>query len=389
METPVHVIDVGYTRIGDHWGRSISELAYESCQKILKSSPEPPEGVMVANAVSEISSSQQNLGPLIADALQLDRVSAIEVEAAGASGAAAIHVAANMIRSGQLKSALVVGVEKMRDLDPAKVMIAQGLSENADYTQFFGVSFASINALIARLYMQKYDVSRDKLSAFPVIAHRNSSTADHAQFRKKFTAEDVSRSEIVSEPLRVLDCAPIGDGAASALLASGDVLKPEQKRESAQLISTENSSGRMNFFERENILHFGSTQTAARKALKKANLQVEDVDLFEIHDSYSILGALVVEALGLSRPGKACDDALSGKFDLDGDHPISTFGGMKARGYPIGAAGVYQLCEAYLQLTGRAKSNQVSDAKHALIQTIGGIDGSAYVHVLGAHRGSN
>ncbi len=344
---------------------------------------------MVANAVSEISSSQQNLGPLIADALQLDRVSAIEVEAAGASGAAAIHVAANMIRSGQLKSALVVGVEKMRDLDPAKVMIAQGLSENADYTQFFGVSFASINALIARLYMQKYDVSRDKLSAFPVIAHRNSSTADHAQFRKKFTAEDVSRSEIVSEPLRVLDCAPIGDGAASALLASGDVLKPEQKRESAQLISTENSSGRMNFFERENILHFGSTQTAARKALKKANLQVEDVDLFEIHDSYSILGALVVEALGLSRPGKACDDALSGKFDLDGDHPISTFGGMKARGYPIGAAGVYQLCEAYLQLTGRAKSNQVSDAKHALIQTIGGIDGSAYVHVLGAHRGSN
>ena len=382
----MHVADVGFTRVGDHWGRSISELAYESCQKLLKRASNRPDGVVVANSVSEISSSQQNLGPLIADALELGDVSALEVEAAGASGAAAIYVASNLIRSGELKRVLVVGVEKMRDLDPAKVVVAQGLAENAEYTQFFGISFASINALIARMYMGEYGVAREKLSAFPVIAHKNSASAEHAQFRKEFTVEDVGRSEIVSEPLRVLDCAPIGDGAASALLVAGDELSREQKRESVELVASETTSNRMNFFERDKILHFTSTESAGQKALKRVGLRVNDIDLFEIHDSYSILAALSAEALGLSKPGHACDDAADGKFDLDGKFPISTFGGMKARGYPIGAAGIYQLCEVYMQLTGRAKSNQVRDADRAIIQTLAGVDASAYVSVLASER---
>ena len=291
-------------------------------------------------------------------------------------------MATNLIRSRQSRSVLIVGVEKMRDLDPAKLTLAQGLSEHAEYSQFFGISFPSINALIARMYMKHYNVDREKLSAFPVIAHRNSSTSEHAQFKKKFTADEVSRSEIVSDPLRVLDCAPVGDGAASALLVDGELLSNQQRRESVKILASESSSGRANVFEREDPLRYFSTETVTKKALQTSACTLDSISFFEIHDSYSISAALSVEAIGLSKRGESCRDAALGKFDLGAKHPCSTFGGMKARGYPIGAAGVYQLCEAFLQLTEKAGSNQVSHASKGLLQTVSGIDSSAYVQIV-------
>jgi acetyl-CoA C-acetyltransferase len=386
MASEVYITDVGYTKVGDHWKSSLSDLAFESARKIVSQSSLKPEGIVVANALSEISSSQQNLGPLIADSLHLEGVETLEVEAAGASGAAAFNVALNMIRSGQWQSALVVGTEKMRDIEPAKVTLAQTLSERAEYSQFFGVSFASLNALLARMYMAENNVTREKLSAFPVIAHRNSSTSEHAQFRKRFSAEEVSRSEIVSDPLRVLDCAPVGDGAASIFLVSGEKLESHQRENGVAVLSSGSASGTVNFFEREKMLEFSSTALAAERALREAGLSIEDIDLFEIHDSYSIIAALVVEALGLSKPGRACEDAASGRFDLNGEFPISTFGGMKGRGYPIGAAGLYQLCEAFLQLSRKAGFNQVPRARQALVHSMSGIDASCFVHVLGTER---
>ena len=339
-----------------------------------------PDVVIVSNTYAELTSSQSNLGPLIADALGLENVEALSVESSGASGAAAVHVAVSMIGSGQAKSVLVVGVEKMRDLEPAKLVGIQGLSSNAEYSQFFGISFASLNALLARIYMNEYGVSREKLSAFPVIAHRNSSTAEHAQFRKKFTSEEVSRSELVADPIRVLDCAPVGDGAASLLLV-GDELASSEKSP-VRIAASETSSYGSNVFERHRILHFSSTESATKRALKRSGKSISDIDFLEIHDSYSILAALEMEAMGLSKPGDSCVDAEGGKFDLHGKYPISTFGGMKGRGYPVGAAGVYQFCEAFAQLTGKAGTNQVPDSETGLLQTMSGIDESSYVHIL-------
>lgn len=385
---PAYITEIGFTKVGDHWGKSLSELAFEASKKVLQSGSEP-DAIVVSNALGEISSSQGNMGALIADGLQLEDVPAYKVDASGASGAEAVNVATNLIRSGQSKKVLVVGVEKMRDLEPSKVMLAQGLSENADYAQFFGITFAAMNALLARIYMHEYGVTRDKLSAFPVIAHKNSSTVEHAQFKKKFTAEEVSRSEIIADPLRVLDCAPVGDGAACALITSGEEMSGAQKKEAVVILASESSSNRLNFFERERMLHFRATQSAAKKALAKAHVSLGDIDLLEIQDAYSEAAALSSEAIGLSRPGKSCDDAALGKFDLDGEFPISTFGGMKARGYPVGAAGVYQVCEAFLQLTERAGSNQVKNASRALVHCMSGIDSLAFVHVLSSGRVSN
>jgi acetyl-CoA C-acetyltransferase len=382
----VYITQVGYTKVGDHWEKSLSDLAFQASQEILKG-PEEPDALVVANALGEISSSQGNLGAIIADALDLGSIPSYRLDSGGASGASAVNIAANLIRSGESSTVLVVGVEKMRDLDPARIMLAQGLSENADYAQFFGISFSAMNALLARVYMSQYGVTREKLSAFPAVAHKNASTAQHAQFKKKFSAEDVSRSEVVSDPLRVLDCPPVGDGGASILLVSGAKLSPSRKKESVEILAGASATNTVNFFERKDMLKMNATQEAMKRAMEKAQLSVHDIDLFEIHDSYSVLAALCAESIGLSRPGRACDDAASGKFDLTGEYPISTFGGMKARGYPVGAAGVYQICEAFQQLTGSAGVNQVHNATRALTHNVSGIDSSAFVHILSAGKG--
>lgn len=377
----VYVSKVGFTKVGDHWAKSIPELAFEASKKILEDHGEAPDAVIVSNAYAELTSSQANLGPIIAEALGLNNVRALTVEAAGASGASAIQVACDMISSKAIRSALVVGVEKMRDLDPLKLVGIQGLAENAEYSQFFGISFTTLNALLTRLYMSHYDISREKLSAFPVIAHKNSSTAEHAQFKKKFTTEEVSRSEMIADPIRVLDCAPVGDGAAAALLVDQE----QEKRGSStgiRIAASESATAVSSFFQRNKMLHFAATEAAVKRALKKSGIPLSDMGFFEIHDSFSIMAALIVEAMGLSKPGEGCLDASKGKYDLNGEHPISTFGGMKARGYPVGASGIYQLCEGFMQLTGKAGSNQVRDTDSCLLQSASGIDASSHVTVL-------
>lgn len=375
---PSYISKVGFVKVGDYWSKSISELAFVACKNMLNESIKP-DAVIVSNALSELTA-QSNIGPLVADALGLEGTEAFKIESSGASGAAAVHVADAMITSGQIDSALVIGVEKMRDLDPAKLVMAQGISESVEYSQFFGISFAGLNALLARLYMEEFEVLREELSAFPVLAHKNSITAAHAQFKRKFSIEEVSRSELVADPLRTLDCAPVGDGAA-ALLIVGDKLA-DHSDNSVRIAASEASSSRIDFFERTNMFKFSSTENAAKKALEKSHFALDDMNFFEIQDSYSILAALVMEGLGLSKSGEACRDAVSGKFDLAGRHPISTFGGMKARGFPVGAAGIYQICEAYLQLKNNAGANQVKNPKRCLVHTMSGIDSSSFVHVL-------
>ncbi len=374
----VYVTDIGYTRVTDHWGKSLSELAFEACKPILDRLTTKPDALLVSNAYSELTSSQSNLGPLIADEIGLENLEAFSVESSGASGATGVHVANSMIKSGHAKSILIVGVEKMRDIDPAKLVGVQGLAANAEYSQFFGISSAALNALLARIYMTQYGVTRDNLSAFPVIAHRNSSTAEHAQFRKKFSKEEVSKSEIVADPIRVLDCAPVGDGASAVLLVGEDHAGDKAVRVAA----SEGSTMGANIFDRHRMLHFSSTEAAAKKALKSANKTIPEIDFAEIHDSYSILAPLIMEGMGISKPGNACLDGEAGKFDLNGELPISTFGGMKGRGYPVGAAGLYQFCEAFLQMNGKGGSNQVRKAKTCLLQNMSGIDESSYVHIL-------
>jgi acetyl-CoA acetyltransferase len=376
----VVVASVGYTKVGDHWDKSILDLAVEASKKALKPYPNiKPDVIIVGNMFSGQSSKQEHLGALLASALNLVGTPAFKVEAACASGGVAFNLGYRMVRSGEAASAIVVGVEKMRDLDVPEVSLALSMAESAEYTQFIGASFLSLNAMLARLYQETYNVTRDELSAFPVLAHRNAATAEHAQFRKAVTVEDVSRSPLVSDPLRLLDCAPIGDGAAAVLLTSDELLNEEDV---VEVLSSKISTNIFSVYEREDLLTFSATKDAASKAFSEAGISVEDVDVLEIHDAFSVTAALSVEAMGFSKPGEGAKDAAAGVYSLRGRYPALTFGGLKARGHPVGATGLYQIAELWLQLKGRGGLNQVEGCRIGVAQNIGGVDTTSVVTVL-------
>ena len=369
-------------KVGDHWSKSLVDLAVEAGREAIKQSNYMSPGcAVIGNMFSSLSSRQENLGALVVNGLGLTGISAFKVEAAGASGGAAIEIARSMIRCGSVDSVLVVGVEKMRDLAAAQISSAMSMAVSADYTQFFGASLLALNAMLARLYMHEYGVSRDELSSLPALAHRNAVTAEHAQFRRKIGVENVSRSMLISDPLRILDCAPVGDGAAALFLVSENALS-RVRSPLVELASSSVATGRFSFYERKDMLDFTATRLAAEKALSAASLSIKDVHIAEVNDAYSAMAALCVEALGLSKRGEGAKDAAKGKFNLKGEFPISTFGGLKARGHPVGATGVYQMAEMYLQLAERAGENQVNGAQVALTHSLGGIDSTAVVHIL-------
>lgn len=378
----VYVGSVGMTTIADHWEASILDLAVEASRAALKGFGKKPDQIIVGNMFSAVGARQEHLGAMLADALGLSGAPAFKVEAACSSGGSAFNVGYNLVKSGAIDSALVVGVEKMRDLEPEEVSQALAMAESAEYTQFVGATFAALNGLLARLYMEKMDVSRDELSSIPVIDHANAVNAEHAQFRKAITPEVVGRSAMIADPLRLFDCAPVGDGSAAVLLVN-DSAASGTKAKMAEVLGGKIATNEFSIYEREDMLDFKSTRLAFRGAMEQAGLSSAKLSLAEVHDAFSVVGALSLEAMGYSKRGQGSKDAKAGKYGPGAELPINTFGGLKARGHPVGATGVYQIAEAYLQLTDRAGKNQVEGARYAATQNIGGVDTTSAVHIFG------
>ena len=378
-----YVASVGFTPVGDHWEKSILDLEVEAARGALRGlGKKRPDQIIVGNMFSAVGAGQEHLGAMLASALGMSGTPAYKVEAACSSGGVAFNVGYNLVRSGAIGSALVVGVEKMRDIEPEEVSRALAMAESADYTQFVGATFAALNGLLARYYMEKLNVTRDELSAIPVIDHSNAVTAAHAQFRKAITPEVVARSAMIADPLRLFDCAPVGDGAAAALIV-GDAAAGGSRGKMVEVLGGSVATNEFSIYEREDMLDFGATKEAFKGAMSMAGLSPKMLSLAEVHDAFSVVGALSLEAMGFSRRGEGSKDAKAGKYGRDGELPINTFGGLKARGHPVGASGVYQVAEAYLQLSGQAGKNQVEGAERAVTQNIGGVDSTSAVHVFG------
>ena len=383
MKSKVYVTSAGIVPVADHWGKSIEDLAFEAAHAALRGSPKKkPDQIIVGNMFSAVGAKQEQLGAMVASGLGLAGTTAYKVEAACSSGGTAFNVAYNLVRSGAIDSALVVGVEKMRDLEPEEISGALAMAESAEYTQFVGATFAALNGLLARYYMEQMNVTRDELSSIPVIDHANAVTAAHAQFRKAITAEVVSRSAMIADPLRLFDCAPVGDGAA-AVMVMNDNAASGTKRRMAEVLGGRVSTNEFSIYERDDMLDFKSTREAFKAATAQAGVTPKKVDFVEIHDAFSVVGALSLEAMGFSKKGQGSKDAKEGKYNRDGDLPINTFGGLKARGHPVGATGLYEIAEAYLQLTDQAGKNQVEGAEYGVTQNIGGVDTTSAVHVFG------
>jgi len=376
------VAGIGLTKVGDHWSKSIVDLAVEAGRKaLIDSDGIRPSHVIVGNMFSGQSSRQEHTAALLANALGLKQAATFKVESACSSGGAAIHAACGLVASGLANAVLVVGVEKMRDLEADEVSAALCMAESYEYTQFFGASFVALNALLARKYMHEFGVKPEELAVFPVLAHKNALSVEHAQFRRAIEIEDVIHSQMVSDPLRLLDCAPIGDGAAAAVITDRESLNASPSNY-PQIVASSLSINDFSLYERSDMLSFDATKAAFDNALKQASVTRSEINLVEVHDAFSVVAAMSLEAMGFSKRGEAALDAGQGKYDLDGKLPICTFGGLKARGHPAGASGVYQLVEAVLQLRGAAGKNQVAGARVAAIQNIGGVDTTCAVHIL-------
>ncbi len=381
----VVIAGIGFTDVGEHWDQGLDDLFINAAKDALKDSQIMDiEALYVGNMLGMFAGDQGHLGSYLADKMSLGPIHAVSLDGACTSAGLAMSEAYWSVASGRFESVLVGGVEKMSDMMTKKAVTGLSFAEDVWHMDFSGATFACLNALTARLYMEKYKIKREQLLALAVQAHENGSKSKHAHFRKPITMDKAINAPMISDPLGLYDSSPISDGAAALVLISKETAK-KRGLDYVEVIGSGVSTQVMSLHERKDMLFFEATYNASKKAFEQAKLMVNDIDVMEIHDAFTITGFLALEAMGFSKPGEATKLVSDGKTNLQGDIPINTFGGLKARGHPVGATGIYQICELVLQLMGKAGNNQVEkDLKYALSQCVGGVDSTSSVHILKA-----
>ena len=381
--TDVVVSGIGLVSPGEHWDLSLRSLAAKSILAALKDVPTlKPDAIYIGNFLGSTLSRQANLGALLTDDVGLGGIEGLTVEAAEASAAGAFRLAYLAIQSGYVQTALVVGVEKFTDVvgNQAESAVAEAL--DYDYENISGLTVAGVAALLMQRYLHEYKVPRESFGAFACLAQSNAATNPYAYFRKLLKMEAYRDAPMVCDPLNLYDAAPMLDGAAALLLTRADALEGKLDHPLVKVTGSAVSVDALSLHDRPDPLAFHAAADSLNSACHQAGMMPGDADFFELTDSFSIYAALTLEAVGLAPRGQACRMAEAGEFARAGRMPISTLGGMKGRGNPLGAGGAYQLAEAVLQLRGQAGDGQVKDARRALVQSLGGPAGTAITHVL-------
>ena len=380
--TAVVIAGIGQTEVGEQWDIGLRELAFAAIQDAVKDAGGlKPQSLFVGNMLAPNISNQAHLGVLLADYAGLLGIEAVTIEAAGASGGAALRQGYLAVASGMVDVALVVGVEKFTDQVGAGVDAALATTGDADFESIQGMTPSAQAALLMKRYMHENQVPADGFAGFALTAHTNGVGNPCAMFRKAIKPETYAKAEMVSEPLNMFDMAPNADGAAALVLTRRELLPPEFNP-LVKISGSASSSGTLALHDRKDMLYFDTAQISAGKAMKQAALTLNDINFFEYHDTFSIYAALQLEAVGFAVKGQGWKLAADGEIGLKGKIPCATMGGMKARGFAGGAAGVYQAVDAVTQLRGQAAANQILHAKTALIQSLGGPASTAVSHIL-------
>ena len=380
----VSIIGIGQTEVKEMWSTSLRHLAWYAIEAALDDAHTTSiDALYVGNMLAGELSSQNHLGALIADFSGLRGIEAVTVEAGEASGGAAMRQAFLAVKSGLVETALVVGVEKMTDNVGTALTAAMASSLDADYEAMHGLTQAGAAALMMRRYLHEYGLELADFAGFSVNAHANGANNPLAMFRNRLKAERFAAAPQVAEPVSLFDAAPAGDGAAAVILTNKEraldmVPKP------VQVIGSALATDTIALHDRTHVLQLTAAQKSAAHVLQAAGVTPEQIDVFELHDSFTVMAALALEAAGFAEPGAGWQLARDGEIGLNGRIPISTFGGLKARGNPGGATGVYQIVEVARQLRSEADACQVEDAKIGMAQNIGGTGGTAVTHILQA-----
>ena len=380
----VAIIGIGQTPVDEHWDFSLKELAGQAIMAALQDAGrETAEGLFVGNMMSGMVAKQENIGALIADWSGLLGIDVMKVEAACGSGAAALRAGIMAIGSGALDSALVVGVEKMTESLPVETTAALATAADADYETSQGLSFVAINALVMRRYLHEYGWSHTDFGNFSISAHANALHNPCARLHERITPESYQKARMIAAPINLLDASPTGDGSAALLLVPADTLSYDHRR-SVKIVGSASATDTIAVHSRPDPLWLSAAEKSVKQAYAQAGVTPQDIDLFELHDAFSIMSALSLEACGFAERGQGPRLALDGDILLTGRIPITTRGGLKARGHPVGATGVYQVLEVVQQLRGDAGNTQVSGARIGMAQNIGGSGATIITHILKA-----
>jgi acetyl-CoA C-acetyltransferase len=383
----VYLIGIGQTKVTKNSGILGHYMAKEAIDKAIEHAGIERNRIgmlIVGNMCSGRLSNQQQLGALIADFAGLRGIEAASAEAACGSGAAASRWGVMSVASGFHDVVAVCGIELMTHVTLEDTTSALATAADWELENSKGESFISLNARLMKLYMETYGVSAKDFGHFAITAHDNGMTNPMGFLHKKIDMETYLNTRMLHDPIKIFDAPPSCDGAAAIILASEEVAR-EAHRNGLPMIRVAGSaigtdSVAMN--ARRAMLEFDGVAISTRNALAQAGIKNEDIDFFELHDAFTIVTAMSLEAAGFAEKGKGVHFGKEGEISRTGKLPIATFGGLKSRGHPVGATGVYQLVESYMQLAGTAGENQVPDPEFALVQNVGGIATTAVSHVL-------
>ena len=374
-----YIVGVGKTRFGPN-SSTISQLAHEAITDALRDAGMTPDDIgafVVANFLGGPNGSQLHLNSVVAGLFPGLRIPGWRVEAACASGGAAVHQAALGLR--EYGTVLVVGVESMSGVSGAALTRNIAMAGDVGLDQAAGLSFPASYALVAQAHMAAYGTTPQDLEAVSLKNHANANLNPKAHFyQKRVCQADIQAGPVVASPLRLFDCCPVSDGAAAVVLSS----KPRSSR-SIPLLASVVRCDVISLSQRATLTTFPAAAEAARAAYNQAGIAPDDLDLAEVHDCFTIAEIVAMEDIGLCAPGDAPSMLRSGATALTGRTPVNASGGLKAGGHAIGATGVGQLFEIVTQLRGEARARQLDNPRLGLAHNVGGVGGTCSVHIVG------
>src|SRR5215208_6597715 len=381
----VAILGIGQIKVDENWDLSLRELGGTAAFAAMQDAGlDKVDSLFVGNMLSPLVSGQNQLGAYFSDWVGLWGRESVKVEAACASGAAAFRAGLMAVAAGDIDSALVVGVEKMTDKAGHDVTAALATAADADYEVEQGVSFVGINALIMRRYIHEYGWKHADFAPFSINAHANAMHNPFARLHEKITVEKFEKSSMVATPINLLDASPTGDGAAAVIIVPADKVASLPGKPKITVAGSASATDSIAVHSRKDPLFLSAAHESAKRAYEMANVTPEDIDVFELHDAFSIMSALSLEACGFAERGQGVRLGLDNEIGPTGRVPICTRGGLKARGHPVGATGIYQIVEVAQQLRGECDRTQVDGAKIGMAQNIGGSGATILTHILKA-----
>lgn len=375
----IYITGAATTKFGELWGVSPRQLAREAVTHALKDagiSVARVNALFVGNMLSGMLGGQEHLGAFFAEELGVS-VPAFKIEGACASGGLALHNAINSVLSGHYETVIALGVEKMTDHKPEDVAVAL-MGAGSEEERAAGATFPGLYACLARAHMKEFGTREEEMAGVAVKNHYHASLNPNAQFHNEVTVEQVMRSSRIADPLKLLDCSPISDGAAAVVITS------KKTRHAVTVAASSVATDTLGLAQRKSLIELKATREAGKKAYTAAGINPKDVDVAEVHDCFTIAEILAMEDLGFYTKGKAAGAVARGETQIGKAKGlvVNPSGGLKGCGHPVGATGIKQIVEIVEQLRGGTGDRQVNGARIGLTHNVGGSGATAVVHIL-------